>query len=217
MGVQYVQQHLSYEQAAIRDGEPYLVIVYYDNGVRHVIPQRTLAEAIWLAQTDTFIVELAKVEEVAGGVPVTIPLAMMAFGMWIINGNQKELTMAKVKESANGKSRDVEGDLLGVTKPRGKKAAELAAKGTAAQKKAAKAVGAAPPRRARTLFEDGQRLKKVGDRNTRPESNVGKVISLLKPNMTFAEFSKAIEKSKLPFKPSGILSFLVKDGVVQVR
>jgi hypothetical protein len=35
--------------------------------------------------------------------------------------------------------------------------------------------------------------------------------------MTFGEFSKAVEKAKLPFKPTGILSFLVKDGVVQVR
>lgn len=125
--------------------------------------------------------------------------------------------MAKVK--TNG-TRDVEGDLLGVTKPRGKKAAELAAaatKGTKAARTVKAVTGAAAPRAVRTMYEDGQRLKKVGDRNTRPESNVGKVIALLKPNMTFAEFSKAIEKSKLPFKPSGILSFLVKDGVVQVR
>jgi hypothetical protein len=205
--------NLSYDEAALRDNEPYLVIFGFGNEISLVVPYRTLSEAIWLAPSNNSIVELAKVEEVAEGIPVRRPLAMVVDGVWIICDKRKELTMAKVK--TNGEARDVEGDLLGVTKPRAKKAAAMAAKGTVARGAKVKAERA--PRQPRTAYEDHQRIKKVGDRNTRPESNVGRVISLLKPNMTFGEFSKALEKSKIPFKPSGILSFLVKDGVVQVR
>jgi hypothetical protein len=212
-----VVQNLSYEGTALRDNEPYLVTVFYENNIQHTLLFRTLSEAIWCTPSRSYTVELAKVEEAAEGVPVRVPLAMFVAGAWIIDNQQKELTMAKVKEAMNGGGRDVESDLLGVSKPRGKKAAEIAAKGGKVARGAKVAPKESAPRRARVLFEDHQRLKKIGDRNTRPESNVGRVISLLKPNMTFGEFAKALEKSKIPFKPAGILSFLVKDGVVQVR
>jgi hypothetical protein len=213
-----VHQNASYDHAALRDGEPYLVIVYYGDGVTHVIPRATLTEAMYLARSKASIVELAKVEEVAEGVPVRKPLAIVVDGVWIIAGNQKELSMAKVKESLNGGGRDVAGDLLGVTKPRGKKQMELVAAKTAKVAPKKVAAAAAPKERTpKASYADTQRLKKIGDRNTRPDSNVGKAISLLKPNMTFGEFRKAMEKTKNPLPPAGILSFLVKESVVQVR
>lgn len=205
--------NLSYDEQALRDHELYLVIDHYLDGVVHIVPFRTLEEAIYYAPSESSISELAKVEEVAEGVPVRKPLALIAFGVWIINRRQKELTMAKAKEATNGKaSRNVESDLLGVTKPRAKKQMEVA-KG----QKGAKATAAPTQRASRQTFEDHQRLKVVGQRNTRPDSNVGRTLSLIKPNMTFGEFNKALDKAKIPFKASGILSFLVKDGVVQVR
>jgi hypothetical protein len=211
--VQKTTHSLSYDGQALRDREPYLVIVHYDNGVTHVIPQATLTEAISLAPSQTFIVELAKVEELVEGEPVRRSLGMNVFGVWIISGNQKELTMARVKQ--NG-TRDVANDLLGVSKPRRGAKVEAAQTRTTGRGAVVKKASA-EPRTPRLLFEDRQRLKKVGDRNTRPDSNVGKAISLIRPNMTFGEFAKAMEKTKNPLKPSGILGFLVKEGVVEVR
>lgn len=222
--------HLSYEEAALRDNEPYLVVFHYPNGLIHVIPFTTLSEAITRSPMRGSISELVKVEALVEGVPVEVPLAVIVDCVWMIAGTQKELTMAKIKDAG----RDVASSLLGVTRPRAKKQAELVAAarpvgrppgrppaavaGVSRGVVAKKTVAATPtPRGSRMLFQDHQRIKVVGQRNTRPDSNVGKVISLLRPNMTFAEFSKAVEKAGLPFKPSGILSFLVKDGVAQVR
>jgi hypothetical protein len=124
--------------------------------------------------------------------------------------------MAKIKE--NGSGRDVANDLLGVIKPRGKKQMEIAAKGKPVQRgQKAQPVAERKERTPKVTYMDNQRLKKIGDRNTRPDSNVGKAIGLLRPNMTFGEFRKAMEKTKNPLPPSGILSFLVKESVVQVR
>lgn len=220
---------LSYDEAAVRDGEPYLNVFYYDNGLVYVMAHRTISEAILMAPIEGSISELAKVEEVAVGSPARQPLAVIVDGVWLISGTQKELTMAKVKAAA---AEDAANALLGVRKPRAKEQnaldaakAQLKAAKEAAKLKAAKLAaknGTAPAAktpgtRSRNLFADHQRIKKVGDRNTRPDSNVGKVIAMLKPNMTVAEFSKALDKSGIPFTSGGILSFLVKSEVVQVK
>lgn len=123
--------------------------------------------------------------------------------------------MAKVK--TNG--RDPANDLLGVIKPRGKKAIETAAIAAKAQRnpRVQKPVTEKRERAAKVTYMDNQRIKKIGDRQTRPDSNVGKAIGLLRPNMTFAEFKKAMDKTKNPLPAAGILGFLVKEQIVQVR
>jgi hypothetical protein len=146
------------EEAALRDNERYLVTTVYNNMIRHTMSFRTLSEATFWAPSKSYIVELAMVQEEAG-VPVRKILAMIVDGVWVFSGKQKELDMAKVKANMNGGGRDVENDLLGVSKPRGVKKQQAMAAKIAKPGRPAKAAVAAPTQRGRrSPYEDHQRL-----------------------------------------------------------
>lgn len=147
--------------------------------------------------------ELVAVEEFVPGARVLTELATVLDGEWFFN-DERILNMAKVT-----KTRNVEEDLVGDSKP-GKKA-KVGAKAKA-PKAAAKKAG--PTRQA---WKDTQRIKLVNkDYAPRDGSQADKVMKLLTKSATIGDYKKARKKAGLGDTVGGVLPSLVKAGHFKV-
>jgi len=209
-----VAQQLGYPYLALKEGNPYLVQIWFPAGMTwcHGLP--TLDEAI------EFILgcenaALFAVDEPISGLAVQRKLADVAFGGWYPIKGQKELTMAKVKEVEKGrKKRDVVEDLIGDSKPKKVKASKANGKA----EKASKKTKPTPPTR-EPAFADTQTIKvlKKYDGTPRDGSLMALSMKVLSSGITVGAWQKARRKAGVENPGFGVLRKLVNDGYVRVK
>jgi len=148
---------------------------------------------------------LLEVEEFVPGAKVLTELATVLDGEWYFN-DERRLNMAKVVKAAK---RNVEEDLIGGSSKKADKKTKVAAKKEAKGK---------PGRKAGGGYQDDQRIKILKPKmEFKDGSNNAVVFEMMKKAGTIGAYKKARLKKFGKDDVGGVLSKMVREGIVAVR